>query len=41
MLAFQNHVIFYRYRKRDQKVIIARVIDGRRDYGRMFKDILK
>jgi plasmid stabilization system protein ParE len=41
MLVFQNHVIFYRYRNRDQKVIISRVIDGRRDYGRVFKEVLK
>jgi plasmid stabilization system protein ParE len=41
MLAFQNHVIFFRYREREQQVIIVRVIDGRRNYGRIFKDLLK
>jgi plasmid stabilization system protein ParE len=41
MLVFQNHVVFYRCRKREQKVTIARVIDGRRDYGRVFKGVLK
>jgi plasmid stabilization system protein ParE len=41
VLVFQNHVIFYRYLKSSQKVIIAKVIDGRRDYGRILKDLLK
>jgi plasmid stabilization system protein ParE len=41
MLVFQKHLIFYRYLKLEQKVIIARVIDGRRDYGRIFKNLLK
>jgi plasmid stabilization system protein ParE len=41
MLVFQNHVIFYRYLKSSQKVTISKVIDGRRDYGRIFKDLLK
>ena len=41
MLVFRNHVILYRYRKRDQKVIITKVVDGRRDYGRLFNNILK
>ena len=40
-LVFRNHVIFYRYQRREQKVIITRVIDGRRNYGRIFKDLLK
>jgi plasmid stabilization system protein ParE len=40
MLVFQNHVVFYRYRKLEQKVVIARLIDGRRDYGRIFKEVL-
>jgi plasmid stabilization system protein ParE len=41
MLGFRNHVIFYRHNKSTQKVIIAKVVDGRRDYGRLFEDILK
>ena len=41
VLVFRSHLIFYRHDSAANAVTIAKVIDGRRDYGRLFKDFLK
>jgi len=31
MLVIRNHIVFYRYEADRQRVIVARIIDGRRN----------
>lgn len=41
VLVYRNHLIFYDFIEATNEIVVAKVIDGRSDYGRTFEALLK